>query len=295
RRMQCGNNLKQLALSCHNYHDTFKTLPPAWLVKRAANGNPIDDVNNWGWGALILPFMEQQPLHDQLDVGGMHLNTGVSTPAYRALLQEPLAGYRCPSSVAPAANTNRNSHPWGTTNLPALATSNYIGVNGGWLAQNGGRAQEVGIFIEEQGRNFRDILDGTSNVLLLGERRYQHKDASGAIVNDGAGVVFGVRRRNETDAQSDVRGGSRTKINHSAVGAWWSKQGFSSQHPGGAMFAVADGSVSFVPETIEWGNDADNNHVLADDNTERGPANAELTSAFRQLCAMQDGQPVSIK
>ena len=59
RRSQCSNNLKQLGLAMHNYHDTFKSLPPGWA-------NAVGHGNNyalWGWGAMILPFVEQGALH----------------------------------------------------------------------------------------------------------------------------------------------------------------------------------------------------------------------------------------
>ena len=82
RRMSCGNNLKQIGLALHNYHDTYKTMPPAIVYTRppaqnARNGRPY-----WGWGALVLPYVEQTPLHDALDPGPRHMSVtllGLST------------------------------------------------------------------------------------------------------------------------------------------------------------------------------------------------------------------------
>ncbi len=76
------------------------------------------------------------------------------------------------------------------------ATSNYVGSNSSFNpGLQGGNANEAGLFIADQGRNFRDILDGTSNVVALGERRWQFKDQAGAIQITGAGLVFGTGRQ----------------------------------------------------------------------------------------------------
>src|SRR4026209_106951 len=71
RRMQCGNNLKQIGQGLHNYHDTFKTFPDGWLY---INNPPLTNIpaqpntETWAWSALILPYVEQGPLHQQLGV-----------------------------------------------------------------------------------------------------------------------------------------------------------------------------------------------------------------------------------
>jgi type II secretory pathway pseudopilin PulG len=62
RRMSCTNNLKQIGISLHNYHDTYKTFPPA----SAHYGNGHNSEESWGWHVYILPFVEQQPLFDEL-------------------------------------------------------------------------------------------------------------------------------------------------------------------------------------------------------------------------------------
>src|SRR4051812_6730319 len=59
RRSQCKNNLKQIGLALHNYHDTANTLPPGWI------GDPTGSNagNRWGWGTMILPYLDQAPLY----------------------------------------------------------------------------------------------------------------------------------------------------------------------------------------------------------------------------------------
>ncbi|MCA9181481.1 MAG: DUF1559 domain-containing protein, partial [Planctomycetales bacterium] len=261
RRMQCGNNLKQLGIACHNYHDTYKTLPPGWLTKPGfgSGGTDVDgaadvnEINCWAWGALILPFMEQQPLHDALRVGDNHLEV-ISAPgnALRTPMTQPIAAYRCPSDVGPDLNVDKQRFNWvgGGNANKRVATSNYIGVNTAWEpAANGARPHERGIFIENQARAFRDLLDGTSNVLMIGERRWQYKDNGGAIRRSSAGVIFGIRRRNGADQRSDATGGARVKLNFSVNNNGNRLRGFSSLHPGGSQFTLGDASVRFIPET----------------------------------------------
>ena len=68
RRMQCSHNLKQLALACHTYHDTHRRLPPAWLTKPGYGTLQQSHYYSlWGWGALVLPYLEQGPLSRPVD------------------------------------------------------------------------------------------------------------------------------------------------------------------------------------------------------------------------------------
>jgi prepilin-type processing-associated H-X9-DG protein len=85
RRAQCSNNLKQIAIALHNYHDTFKAFPPAYTVD--ANGKPLHS-----WRTLILPFVEQQNLYSQID-----LNEPWDSPKNQAFNRVVLPVYHCPS------------------------------------------------------------------------------------------------------------------------------------------------------------------------------------------------------
>ena len=143
------------------------------------------------------------------------------------------------------------------------------------------------------GRGIRDILDGTSNVLMIGERRWQYKDQGGAIRTSGAGVILGVRRRNGVNERADALGGGRVVLNFRVSNNGNGRlRGFSSQHPGGAQFALGDGGVRFIGETIQF-NDLNGNGWL-DNAAERGPNNANLPSMYQKLCAIADGNPVEL-
>lgn len=296
RRMQCSNALKQIALASHNYHDTYKTLPPGFMPKRNATGALINDVNNWGWAALQLPFMEQAPLYDRLQVGNIRLEDAAGlVPALaplKAAMQQPVASLRCPSDVAPDTNSNRQRFHWGggANAQGRLATTNYIGANSSYRsAVNGGRPVERGLFVEDAGRNFRDITDGTSNVIAFGERRWQIKDTLGAIRTIGAGVVFGVRRRNAVGTRADVLGIGSARINLNDAGQIaLGQQGFSSQHPGGAQFALADGSVRFIAQTIN----ADQGPNQITTYATNAIRDVEVDTTWERLIAIQDGAAV---
>lgn len=301
RRMQCSNNLKQLTLACHNYHDTYKSYPPAYLRKRQndlktgaiiAPLNTNDTTQAWAWGAVVMPFIEGGSQTDLLQVGNVHLglpntNNALSTPASLAIMQTPQAAYRCPSDVAPEINTQ------GFRNLMVLqtATSNYIGSNGSiFPAENGGNANEAGMFIADEGRAFRDIIDGSSNVVALGERRWQVKRIdNGAIYITGAGLVYGTPRRAQNNAERCgavlATGAAQINRKHLANNPNRARYGFSSQHPGGAMFSLADGSVRFIAETIQGDFNAEGYNDNVAPNT-RAP-----NTTWEYILAIQDGNP----
>src|SRR2546422_1069448 len=66
-RIQCVNNLKQMGLACHNYHDTKKSLPPGYMATGPYLDGASDTSPGWGWGAFLLPYLEQNNLFGQLD------------------------------------------------------------------------------------------------------------------------------------------------------------------------------------------------------------------------------------
>src|SRR6187549_3986688 len=102
RRTQCGNNLRQLGIATHTFHDTRRFLPPAFI------GDNSDKVDGWAtWGALMGPYMENSTLYDQWDVS---LRASLQKPiAY----QTPIPGYLCPSRRAPVLSISDFKTPGG--------------------------------------------------------------------------------------------------------------------------------------------------------------------------------------
>ena len=110
RRVQCKNNLKQLGLALHNYHDTYNLFPPGWVSK---GGEPGLGART-GWQTAILPYIDQAPLYNQINFNEPpHEADG--TP--KKLFQTVIRAYRCPIDPTPDLNPLRGQY----------ATSNYSG------------------------------------------------------------------------------------------------------------------------------------------------------------------------
>ncbi|MCA9122030.1 MAG: DUF1559 domain-containing protein [Planctomycetaceae bacterium] len=129
RRAQCSNNLKQVALAMHNYHDTYKSFPPAYTVD--ADGNKLHS-----WRTLLLPFLEQAALYDQID-----LDKPWDAPENQHIVDTVISTYTCPSSPN-----------------QMMPYTNYMVIVGPGAVFEG--AQPIAI---------RDITDGTSNTILVVE------------------------------------------------------------------------------------------------------------------------------
>jgi prepilin-type N-terminal cleavage/methylation domain-containing protein/prepilin-type processing-associated H-X9-DG protein len=254
RRAQCNNNLKQIGIALHNYHDTLRTLPPGWIMKA---GNEAE----WGWPSFILPFAEQQPLYEKLGVDRRRLWTVALDATDRTLLQTKLKMYRCPSDITPAllpagpAGTNCNRHfecSGCDINFP-LATSNYMG-NFGFFDPSGTteHAADVlrtGVFHSNQPVGLRDITDGTSQTIAVGERDFRCR----------SGVWAGSRNPPGPDMWGSyfIRGRVSIKINDprsppSFCSETSCTEGFGSLHPGGSLFLFCDGSVHFLNNSIQY-------------------------------------------
>ncbi len=338
QRMSCSNNLKQIGLALHNYHDTYKVLPPSWTtaVPPTMTVNPTNplvaanDWPQWSWGALILPFMEQQPLHNQLTVGSpLQLEQAriLSVTNGTNILKPDLAGYRCPSSIAPPVN-NHFARRLGSgiaqvPDLPAhhSSTSSYVASSSSYATDaDGGLPVEAGVFVENKTSNFASIQDGTSSVIAVGERVWQVKTRPNPITGSGgtsilfrvgAGNVFGIPRRNgsnganpssttATDSARPLGADTRTAV--TAIGRprinlsdhfnrGWARRGYSSQHSGGAQFVFCDGSVHFLPEAIN----ADHNNGQITPNETLVVRATEVDTVWERLIAKADGGDVNFQ
>ncbi len=253
RRMRCSNNLKQIALGLHNYHDSLRSFPSGWVY-----GPPAGNRECWGWSAQLLPYIEQGPLHGQLGMETQNLWLAYQRnyALTRQLTMTPIAVFKCPSDSGynSPGNVHNNRHfndGFGAANQAAQnwpGVSNYMGVAGHRDVAN--VAPNTGIFFGNSGIRFADILDGTSNTFVVGERD-THFCRSGTWV--------GVRNPDGTGTRGvgTVIGHSHPVLNQSTAVVAWNAgrigcgEGFSSMHPSGAQFALCDGSVRFVSDTIQ--------------------------------------------
>ena len=204
RRSSCKNNLKQIGVALHNYHDTYSMLPPGYVRQHT------DDNGNWGWGAFILPAMEQKNTFETADVAGpTSLSGAIGNGTMRAALQKGIANWRCPSDTGPELNNQRK------INGQSLATSNYVASNStkslcnNYTGNAGGNCNNGanGPFVMNRGTRFRDITDGTSNTIAVGERGWTLRSSDGNLRKCNAGVIVGIR---DDDQDSNGKGLSFT-------------------------------------------------------------------------------------
>lgn len=281
RRMQCSNNMKQLGIALHNYHDTHNRFPPQAIYGPGAP--PYTMPSHHTWVVMILPFMEQQPLYDNINKNAPIFPQIL--PNGQPVVAQQVASLRCPSDAG-----RRDVAQTG-----GLAVTNYAGSEGyhWWSTAVVGNsapwnlgvdpiirtADLSGVFTILQTRTMADIADGTSNTIFLGETDSMGH-GGGPFNTTGTGLrrvgtpVFRTAlvstphagwHGNEGGAANTVGpdGGPQTGgmwfRNHSFtptyLTAWginteW--PGTSSYHPGGIMAGFGDGSVSFIQENIAW-------------------------------------------
>lgn len=300
RRTQCKNNLKQIGLAMHNYHDVYNTFPPGYIT-RFPNVVVSGEPGLYSWGAFILPQVEQANLYTTLNVGNVPLQTNLATAAGLSALQTPQPNFRCPSDIGPALNNfkstlagapnwyNRNATSTGTNEIP-IATSNYVMVAGTGFSTTPPATPgttttpPLGVGFSNSKINFRDITDGTSNTLLVGERAWKYGSVMGGAAT-AIGFSASVDFQNSVAA---VKGGmlgalgiAYNGINWTATNADHQPRGFSSVHVGGAQFVMCDGSVRFISENIDYtATNPDPNLTLW------------VTSTFARLTARNDGQVI---
>jgi len=284
RRSQCKNNLKQIGLALHNYHDTFRMLPFGVVMYRANGGGSLGggqdgsslNRGNWAWSAMILPYIDQAPLFQIMQVGKFSPAQANNVTGNTGLLQTPLAVYRCPSDPgAVLCDDDRRINFSGVSSTLNTATtqvarSNYAGNNG--HQDIGGGNINTGVFARDFIRRFRDITDGLSNTLAIGER-----SSDVASINRSAASAYACGP-DQTPANgiSSALGVASFPLNSNNTSpSYYLYKGFSSIHTGGAHFLFCDGSVHFLSENIHW--------RQSDDPT--------IMGAYQRLHHMSDGMP----
>ena len=277
-RMQCTNNLKQLALGCHNFHDANKKLPANYGCCGTAGAY-------WSWIAMILPYIEQDDIYQAANIGAVNgigyptTTLAASTINGQPTITYPLQMVRCPSdpTYGKILWTDRADIAGGA-NGAGCAVSNYKGVAGanwewgnalwnpGWsptVGVNGGNQQGLdagnGVLWRSNGPgasgniaggveyswSFVSITDGTSNTFMIGEDLPLLSQWCGcwAYANNTTGTVAIYLNANQT-------AGLGANEQNDTNGDWGDNYGFASMHPGGANFAFCDGRVTFISNSI---------------------------------------------
>ncbi len=298
RRMQCSNNLKQLGLAIHNYESAHKLLPSGYCTFATSNGsapawaaldpNTWDAAPGWGWGALLLPFIEQGNIANTL-----RFDRPLWDPQNEALVAAQLSVFQCPSSSGdqnPFVVRNESGGPLSIQGRTVtLGRSNYVASHGQescWgecgastsglvftniytgetrtVAINGDASNVAdGPFYRNSKVRFRDITDGTSNTIFLGEHssRLSEKTWVGVVPGAFTHPNF-ISPENGPDAAATLvlvhagpSGGeldiTGSPIIHPINFPTYHVGQMFAEHPGGGQICLGDGSVRLVAETID--------------------------------------------
>lgn len=259
RRISCQNNLHQIGVALHSYHSSFRQLPSGWIASDTDHHEP-----GWGWAAAILPQMEQTATY-----GKINFSLAIEEDRHEQVRLTPIETYLCPSDILepifyiaegdghehdhdhdhgdddedddhdedhghetePGVNIDDVGPEW----LFQVAKSNYVGVYG---------TEDIhtdlyhgnGLFYGNSRHRFRDILDGLSQTLMVGERSSR---LGGSIWH---GVIHDAR-----EPASRVIGAA----DHAPNSPSGHFEDFNSNHAAGAQFILSDGSVRLITQFID--------------------------------------------
>lgn len=192
RMSQCKNNLKQIGLALHNYHEVHGTLPPSYLSLPGGGGvqGPPDPTNGdagpgWAWGTLILPQMEQGNLYNSFNV-----NLPCWSAQNASSAKMSVSSYLCPSATNPSQYYDVIDGSPTPVTLATFARSNYVlsaGHYGIWDDPSPDLSNIAnGVFYRNSRNRFADITDGLSNTVFAGEKTPYHSDSTWVGVVPGA-------------------------------------------------------------------------------------------------------------
>jgi prepilin-type N-terminal cleavage/methylation domain-containing protein len=227
RRLHCRNNLRQTGLALHNYEGTHGCLPFSSLVFTT-----VDNDTGWAWGTMLLPFIDQATLYNNLAPNG---NNAPASP--NSLSTTVIGLYVCPSDTSDNRNLQKGGH----------AKSNYIGMFGSNRDQS-----DIGngVFYYNSSTRYRDITDGLSNTIMAGERSWDGM-VHPIITNGSVGRIGSIWIANLQGNRNDVFGWCDPQLNSDQRVNGNHPNAFSSMHFGGCHFLFGDGSVHFLNENID--------------------------------------------
>ncbi len=235
-RSQCANNLKQIGLALHGYHDANKVFPPGYLS--GVDGSGTDTGPGWGWAAYVLPQMEQEGVFRQLD-----FKQPIQASAFAAGRGAAVKSYLCPSDTPPAqafpVGPRSGSGALVATTC-TVAPANYVGCFG--VGEPG--VDGDGLFFRNSTVRIGDVTDGTSSTLAAGERSFRDAESTWVGAVTGANQVptpnspLPLQVNNASNfvlahtGEAYTGPANPTEINH-----------YTARHPGGGNYLFADGHV----------------------------------------------------
>jgi prepilin-type N-terminal cleavage/methylation domain-containing protein/prepilin-type processing-associated H-X9-DG protein len=237
-RVRCANNLKQIGLACHQYHNIQGTLPPGYTVSSSAT-SLADTRPGWGWAVYLLPYLDEGSTFQ-----GLNLALPIEHPSQAPYIQAPLRILRCPADIG---------IPLNMTVTDATGTSLCQAAPCSYAATVGDDSCEVdagtgnGVFYRNSRTRLTDINDGTSKTVMIGDRAWHQTQGiwagavNQAITTPGPGNPW----PNATGPAQAL-----TLVHNNWINITTDSDGglddFSSGHPGGANFLFADGTVHFI-------------------------------------------------
>ncbi len=277
RRIQCVNNIKQLALGVHHYHDIYRLLPPSGIVQPSAGEFDPQSGKMFSWIVLLLPHLEQGALHSQFDfnVSALLQANNPQMVQFSTLL--------CPSDGAQGEFFRDATLTGGRS----FAKGNYAAYVSPMHVEY--QSRFPGVIVGNREQNLASVVDGSSNTIMLSEirTRSHQQDQRGAWVlpwngasqiafdmhHDGP-VIFGesgfrftplslgfTHRPNNIGPNIDMLYAcpdpARAQLERMPCGIWSGGPGHylstaaRSRHPGGVNVAFADGRVCFVPNEVD--------------------------------------------
>lgn len=282
RRSQCRNNLKQIGLALHNYHDQNQKFPPGAVILlgtgaagsgdgtlaaastggydmlwRAENGDRCQS-----WMVLILPFIEQTALYNSWNFGA-DVKSNMLTASGQPLASANVPAYLCPTRPS----TKHENCPMGFKTIPkwsggyndyggcfgagnlAINTTGAVGDRTMYFGTSptsamGTKTNNGGIFYGNSDTSLRDVMDGASNTILAGEVQRLNNGVLGPQSSFDGWAIGGLPTL-FTTADGAVQ--SKMGINGDQ------RETAGSDHEGGAHFCLADGSVRFLSENMDLG------------------------------------------
>jgi prepilin-type N-terminal cleavage/methylation domain-containing protein/prepilin-type processing-associated H-X9-DG protein len=241
-RASCQNNLHQIGLALHNYHDAFHSFPPGYAAGVPYMDGATDTSPGWGWGSFLLPQLEQSTLFARLNFG---------MPVEKSPdIQTVVKTFLCPSDITPFGAFSLQD---GFGNSICEATPTSYAASCGDDASGTTDPTGNGVFYRNSKTRISDIIAGSSNTIAIGERAWSNANGIWAgAVPDGV-----IKRGLFNPCQPLVAGAwfpaatlvlSHAHLNNAVFDPDGSAgmDDFGSRHPGGSNFLFADGSVHFL-------------------------------------------------
>ncbi len=220
--MSCSNNMVQISLALHHHDFNLEHLPDGVTAEQGPIRNEVKADDHIGWMAHILPYIEQQNAYEKLD-----LKAGAYSDENAEVRSFEVPTFRCPS----------NPTTYGFNRNDSVGTSDYAGCHNDSEAPID--TDNNGVFFMNSSLRFAQITDGTSNTILLGET-LGDKDRLGWITGTRATL-----RNTGGFVHQSMHDFEQSELGALEVG------GFDSYHQGGGNFAMADGAVIFLTNSID--------------------------------------------